>query len=59
MLHESGSGCRYWTKVVLQDLISAGYMAPGCDGIVDAVRAEIFAENPEILMITDAEGKFF
>ncbi|TBU25021.1 hypothetical protein BD311DRAFT_670545 [Dichomitus squalens] len=59
MLHASGSGCRYWTKVVLQDLIRAGYMAPGSDSIVATIKDEIAKANPQILMLADAEGTFF
>ena len=44
---------------MLPDLINAGYIAPGSDGIVTAIKADISREQPEILMIAVTEGKFF
>ena len=58
-LHQSGSGCRYWTKVVLHDLIGVGYLPPGSDGVVDAMVTDILKVRPNVLMLTNAEGTFF
>lgn len=58
-LHKSGSGCRYWTKVALQDLIGAGYMAAGSEEVVDTMKTEISTSHPSVLMLDDAEGQFF
>ncbi len=38
-LHTSGSGCRYWTKVILGDLVAVGYPATGSNAVVNAIAA--------------------
>ena len=58
-LHDSGSGCRYWTKVVLQDLIGAYYLPAGSDGVVAAIMADIQRTRPNVLMLANADGTFF
>ncbi|KAM5542103.1 hypothetical protein V8D89_004413 [Ganoderma adspersum] len=58
-LHNSGSGCRYWTKVVLEDLVNVGFLPVGSERVVAAIMEHIRKTRPQIYMLANAQGQFF